>query len=713
MSAIFVKEFKSYFKSLVGWLYLSAFILLIGIFFFANNIFMGSPYAADSLGNMWVVIIVMILTPLLTMRVISEEKRQKTDQFLITAPISLWKVIIGKFLALCAIEFIGMLILILAIVLMRFYGDVPIWENVFTFLAFFLFSTECIAIGMFTSSITEHQFPAALMSFGALFVCTLIPIFVNAYSANRKLINIVNAFNICKPYQSMLNGIIDLRDIFYMLSVIAIFLLLSYKIFARNSVQLNAVGKERFFMDKISVFLVIAFLIAANILAQKISTRYMQFDFSQKRFYTISSETKEYLKSMDRDVTIYVLSPESQSDQVVERYMNQYQSASKHIDVKHVDMTTNPTFALQFTDQTLSGGSIIAVANDTGKSACVDYYDLYEVGYYYDASSGGYQSQVNGIDIDGQTLAAVKAALYGGIEAKIYCLTGHNELDLLDTIVFKMRKSGYVFEQLSLIKSKTVPEDCSILLINGPMIDLTKEEVDAVEDYLENGGTAIMMASGDVYKCVNYDALINSMGVNMTPGTVLETDSSNLIDRSYPFVILLNMLGTSVTSADKSKQCVFYTARGFELMDTSGSATKNIEPIFVTSSSAYTKVLSEGVNPLQEEGDETGAFALAELVSNYHSETDKISKVVLFGSSDFLESQNDSYVAQANSNAFMHIVTSLVSPALVTDVPAKPYTYTIITVSAGVRTFYVAIWILSSIALIIAGVTTVILRSRN
>ena len=101
MKAIFLKEIKSYFKTMFGWIYLAAFTFFASLYFIINHISYGSPYISESLQAM--VIVVIFILPLLTMRILAEEKKQKTDQFLITAPISLVKVIFGKFFALCAI----------------------------------------------------------------------------------------------------------------------------------------------------------------------------------------------------------------------------------------------------------------------------------------------------------------------------------------------------------------------------------------------------------------------------------------------------------------------------------------------------------------------------------------------------------------------------------------------------------------------------------
>ena len=173
MTAIFIKEIKSYFKSLFGWIYLAVFTFFAGLYFIANNILSGAPnlsYTADSM-----IIIVICILPFLTMRIVAEEKKQKTDQFLITAPISLWKVVLGKFLSLAAIMFISTLIIAVGGVVRRFYGEIPVMQTLLSLGLFFLFGCTCIAIGMFLSSITEHQFIAAILTYGVYFFTMLVP----------------------------------------------------------------------------------------------------------------------------------------------------------------------------------------------------------------------------------------------------------------------------------------------------------------------------------------------------------------------------------------------------------------------------------------------------------------------------------------------------------------------------------------------------------
>ncbi len=132
MTAIFLKEIRSYFKSLFGWLYLAAFTFFASLYFIGNNIQYGSPYISETLSMM--VIVLIFILPLLTMRIIAEEKKQKTDQFLITAPIPLYKVILGKFFALSAIMLLSTFIVGLGAGVMAIYGSIPVWETVFSLL---------------------------------------------------------------------------------------------------------------------------------------------------------------------------------------------------------------------------------------------------------------------------------------------------------------------------------------------------------------------------------------------------------------------------------------------------------------------------------------------------------------------------------------------------------------------------------------------------
>lgn len=101
MFAIFKREFKSYFQNITGWLFIAAVTALYGLYFFANNLRGGYPYISYALSGIG--FIMLIAVPILTMRSLSEERHSRTDQLILTAPVSVGKVVVGKYLAMGAV----------------------------------------------------------------------------------------------------------------------------------------------------------------------------------------------------------------------------------------------------------------------------------------------------------------------------------------------------------------------------------------------------------------------------------------------------------------------------------------------------------------------------------------------------------------------------------------------------------------------------------
>ena len=108
MTAIYKRELCSYFNSMIGWVFVSVLTVFIGIYFFVNNLFAGYPYFANSLGS--TLFVFMVLIPILTMRSLADERHSKTDQLLLTAPVSVTAVVMGKYLAMLTVFAVPVLI---------------------------------------------------------------------------------------------------------------------------------------------------------------------------------------------------------------------------------------------------------------------------------------------------------------------------------------------------------------------------------------------------------------------------------------------------------------------------------------------------------------------------------------------------------------------------------------------------------------------------
>ena len=710
MTAILLKELRSYFKSLFGWIFLAVFTFFEGAYFVANNIKYGSPYISDTLNSL--VIILIFILPLLTMRIIAEEKRQKTDQFLITAPISLVSVIIGKFLSLCVIMLMSTAICSVGVGIMAIYGSIPVAETLSSLGGFFLFGCECIAIGMFLSSITEHQFLAAIFTYAVYIFTLIVPGFCNyIFGAEKAITKLLSITDIFAPFDGLLSGVLDLKDILYMLSVIAIFLILSYKVFAKNSVQLSAMGKNRFFFSNLLPFVIIAAIVGVNIGCSYIPEKYTEFDITKNGWYKITDESKAVLDTLNEDVTIYVISSEEEVDNTIKHYINSYDSYSKHVKVVYKPTSEYPEFAANFTDSSLYYSSLIITMGDQFR--VLDYYDMFEFTYDYTY----YTQNITGIDVEGQITAAISSMINGDNQVNVYCLSGHDELALPEYITTSLTKYGYTFTELRLY-GKAVPEDCDILVINGPRSDMDNLDIEAIKAYINKGGKVFMTTPTEDSDCKNYNEFIKWCGVEVTEGTILEGDYRYMISAEDPTWILAVPEYSSPYTISNNKSNILCYARGLKYEYENIPADTSISDIFVSSSSAYAKslmseeVATEGIS--KKDGDEEGPFSLGVYISKTNNATGETADIVIIGSGAFLYDQIDSLVSFGNSDLFIDASKKLVDNSLVTTIPVKQLTYDQIVVSFSMVLFYIAIFcVVLPLGFIITGFVILILRRRK
>ena len=171
MLAIYKRELKSYFQSMIGCVFIAFLVAFAGIYFMAYNLNAGYPYFSYTLSGVLIVFLVGI--PLITMKSFSEERRNKTDQLLLTAPVSLRQVVMGKYLAMVSVLAVPNLIFCLFPLIIKMQGTAYLKVDYISIVVFFLLGCVYIAIGMFLSSLTESQIIAFITTFGVLLVLYL------------------------------------------------------------------------------------------------------------------------------------------------------------------------------------------------------------------------------------------------------------------------------------------------------------------------------------------------------------------------------------------------------------------------------------------------------------------------------------------------------------------------------------------------------------
>lgn len=232
MWAIFKREVKSFFLTPIGYIYMGIFLLLSGLFF-VFTILPQNPYVLPTanynevIGTM--VFTLLFLGPILTMKLITDEKRTGTDQLLFTSPVSLTGIILGKYLAAVFIfASISAVTLIYPLILSRF-AEMDINVVMAGYLGYFLIGASFIAVGIFASSVTQNQIVAAIMSFCLLLFLWLAESVKFMFNLDEKGQKIADYFLVYNRFDEFLMGIIDIDSIIFYLGMIAVFLFLTFR----------------------------------------------------------------------------------------------------------------------------------------------------------------------------------------------------------------------------------------------------------------------------------------------------------------------------------------------------------------------------------------------------------------------------------------------------------------------------------------------------
>ena len=231
MLAILKRELSAYFNSAIGYIVLAVFYFFSGMYFYLYCLYYGSASLTPVFANMFMIILFLI--PIITMKSFSEEKRQKTDQALLTAPISLFEVVMGKFLGAFVMYACCVAIFLLYTLVICFFTT-PEWAVILcTILGMLLLGGALIAIDIFISALTESQVIAAIISIGVGLIVYMIDSLASI-TQSQFLINILSTVSFNSNFNNFTYGILDLSNVVFFVSVIAIFVFLTIRVFEKK-----------------------------------------------------------------------------------------------------------------------------------------------------------------------------------------------------------------------------------------------------------------------------------------------------------------------------------------------------------------------------------------------------------------------------------------------------------------------------------------------
>lgn len=231
MGAIIKRELSSYFNSAIGYIVLAVFYFFSGLFFYMYCLLSNTTSMSYVFLSMLMIVILVI--PIITMKSFSEERKQKTDQALLTAPVSLTEMVMGKFLGAFLLYVICNAIYLLYAFIIACYAS-PDWAVFLTtMLGMLLMGGALIAIDLFISALTESQVIAAVISIGVGLLIYMLDSLSNIISVDW--INaILHNLSFDAHFTNFINGIINLTSVVFFLSVIAVFLFLCVRVFEKR-----------------------------------------------------------------------------------------------------------------------------------------------------------------------------------------------------------------------------------------------------------------------------------------------------------------------------------------------------------------------------------------------------------------------------------------------------------------------------------------------
>lgn len=226
MFAIWKKEMLSYFLSPIAYIFMGVFMVITGISFTLSNLYSLNAQFASTLGQM--LYLFTLITPILTMRLFSEERKNKTDQLLLTSPVSLISVVLGKYFAALSVFIITLMVSFFFPIILYMFGAPAFGELVLGYLGFFLLGSTLIAIGMFISALTENQVTAAVATLGT-FLMLMTGTGLTSSINIPWVISILEWISIYERFYYFNAGLLSLTPTVYYISFCALFVFLTIR----------------------------------------------------------------------------------------------------------------------------------------------------------------------------------------------------------------------------------------------------------------------------------------------------------------------------------------------------------------------------------------------------------------------------------------------------------------------------------------------------
>ncbi|WP_028974680.1 GldG family protein [Spirochaeta cellobiosiphila] len=349
--------------------------------------------------------------------------------------------------------------------------------------------------------------------------------------------------------------------------------------------------------------LVLTLLVIFNLIVGSLN---LQIDMTQKSIFSLSAPSKELLKSLDDDVTIYALYKPGKETALVKGILDEYAFYS-HVKLSIIDPDRNPDLLKPYTnpDKPLSIGSIIITSK--GHFQVLHDTDLYIV------DNSGEQAQVYGLKAE-QLLSSAIAYVKSGRQPKVYEVTGHRERSFLrGDIETQLKESNYKLSSLDITREGAVPSDADMLLIIGPQEDFTSYEANILNEYLQGGGKLFIAIGFSQSELPNLEEVLGQFNIAITNGIVMERDSKQLLPEfnDNPFFFIPTLGEDGISQFINQSQMMPFFAAAAEIKETEAAKKYlKFEPFLQSSSRSWLRLDTSQQDMTQVDSDKQGPITL-------------------------------------------------------------------------------------------------------
>lgn len=411
---------------------------------------------------------------------------------------------------------------------------------------------------------------------------------------------------------------------------------------------------------------VMAILVVLNVLVSALPSSLTKLDISATKLYSITSNTKVVVNALEEDVTIYWIVQSGEEDDVIENLLSKYESLSDHIKVVKKNPDVYPTFAEQYTNETVQNNSLVVECGD--RSRFIGYDDIYiqEADIY----SYTYSTSFDG---EGAITSAIDYVVTDDLP-QLYVLEGHGEQELPQNFKEQIEKENIETNTLSLLTVDEVPEDADAILIYEPSSDLSEEEVDMLYEYAEDGGK-LMVIAGPTEDGIleNLYGLLENYDVETCEGIVVEGNRDSYT--MQPYVLLPEMSSHEITDSliEENYYPNMPISQGMIINDESGAVT----PLLTTSSESFSKATGYDLTTYEkEDGDVDGPFAVALSIDCSNE-----GQIVWFSSAAFLDDMYNALSSGSNSDLAMNALSSLIGESEAMAIRSKSLNYNYLSIT--------------------------------